>query len=622
MEFGMSTSLSLGTTTMKRKATRQYPTRCKLFLHSLDSKEFKGNSSYEPLEEFSYMGNPPNSKKIVSERFLDNFLDDSILNRIKTKENSCKGGFSYHSKNQGSNAISRDIISRKQDSNTFDNDYLPRKQLKISVQLYREILDKLLQKVEKSSWQKPNIHLKAAMVLRNITNWLPIKKQIGSISGVEIGDEFKFRAELCIVGIHHHFMKGIDYVERDGTTLATSVIVTSRYANTLDSDVLIYLGEGGNPRVLNSHPLKDQVLKRGNLALKNSMEHHSPVRVVYQTKYNVFKSSSLSQSSDRKTSKVVYVYDGLYLVEKYWQTRGEFGKNVLKFQMRRIARQSKSTRGFASKANNEFLHNESFFMKDISKGKEKMPINVVNTLDDKKPLPFVYYSNRTYPISSQKSILSSCDGCDCTDGCSDSEDCSCKIKNGKMFMYDYSEELIGKNRHIYECGANCKCFESCINRVSQRKFKFQLEVFKTELKGWGVRSKLHIPVGSFICEYVGEVLKVNEANQRNNMCDYLFDIENNEEGEGYTIDASRHGNVGRFINHSCFPNLYVQSVVHGDHVDKFSHIMLFAMRDIPPLQELTYDYKHRLGEIRCKNGDFKRKECNCESANCIKMFYE
>lgn len=56
-------------------------------------------------------------------------------------------------------------------------------------------------------------------------------------------------------------------------------------------------------------------------------------------------------------------------------------------------------------------------------------------------------------------------------------------------------------------------------------FRVHLELFKTALTGWGVRALQEIPKGSFVCEYVGEVITDKEADQREEDS-YLFDLEN------------------------------------------------------------------------------------------------
>ena len=54
--------------------------------------------------------------------------------------------------------------------------------------------------------------------------------------------------------------------------------------------------------------------------------------------------------------------------------------------------------------------------------------------------------------------------------------------------------------------------------------------------------------------YVGELLTSAEAERRVDSL-YLLEVDN------YVIDTSRRGNVSRFLNHSCTPNLQVQQVI-------------------------------------------------------------
>ena len=42
--------------------------------------------------------------------------------------------------------------------------------------------------------------------------------------------------------------------------------------------------------------------------------------------------------------------------------------------------------------------------------------------------------------------------------------------------------------------------------------------------GWGVRAAANIPKGSFVCEYVGEIISDSEADTREDS--YLFDLDN------------------------------------------------------------------------------------------------
>lgn len=52
----------------------------------------------------------------------------------------------------------------------------------------------------------------------------------------------------------------------------------------------------------------------------------------------------------------------------------------------------------------------------------------------------------------------------------------------------------------------------------------------------------------------------------------------------FCIDAGSCGNVARFINHSCEPNLFVQCVLSSHHDIRLARIVLFAADNIPPMQ--------------------------------------
>jgi histone-lysine N-methyltransferase SUV39H len=49
----------------------------------------------------------------------------------------------------------------------------------------------------------------------------------------------------------------------------------------------------------------------------------------------------------------------------------------------------------------------------------------------------------------------------------------------------------------------CRCGPDCINRVSQRPRDVPLEIFKTQEKGWGVRTAIDIVRGKVLGMYSG-----------------------------------------------------------------------------------------------------------------------
>lgn len=402
-------------------------------------------------------------------------------------------------------------------------------------------------------------------------------------------------------------------IDESKELVATSIVSSGGYDDDLDnSEFFIYTGQGGN--VLkgqkkgkqNLEP-KDQQLVTGNLALANSKAKKNPVRVIRGNK-------KAPISADAKH----YVYDGLYLVEEFWKETGSHGKNVFKFKMRRIPGQPELSWKVLKISKKSKLR-DGLCNFDISEGKERFPIYAVNELDDEKPPPFIYTAQMIYPDWCRP-IPPKC--CGCKKRCSESKNCACVAKNGGELPYNYDGAIVIAKPMVYECGPLCNCPPSCYLRVTQQGIKFQLEIFKTESRGWGVRSLNSIPSGSFICEYAGELLEDKEAERLAGKDEYLFDIGKEEdETSGFTIDAARKGNVGRFINHSCSPNLYAQNVLY-DHVEKrIPHVMFFAMDNIPPLEELSYHYNYRIDQVSDSNGNIKKKNCYCGSSDCTGRLY-
>ncbi|KAG2435157.1 hypothetical protein HXX76_007241 [Chlamydomonas incerta] len=100
------------------------------------------------------------------------------------------------------------------------------------------------------------------------------------------------------------------------------------------------------------------------------------------------------------------------------------------------------------------------------------------------------------------------------------------------------------------------------------------------------------------------------------------------DGEEYApmlvIDARTTGNVGRFINHSCDGNLTIQAVFAGVYRSTLLyHVGLYACRNIPPLEELSYNYGYhnQQQQQQAHKGGAAEKQfvmqCNCGAANCI-----
>ncbi|XP_048197352.1 histone-lysine N-methyltransferase SETDB2 isoform X2 [Perognathus longimembris pacificus] len=85
------------------------------------------------------------------------------------------------------------------------------------------------------------------------------------------------------------------------------------------------------------------------------------------------------------------------------------------------------------------------------------------------------------------------------------------------------------------------------------------------------------------------------------------------EGSVFLLDASKEGNVGRFLNHSCCPNLFVQNVFVETHDRNFPLVAFFTNRYVKARTELTWDYGYEAGTM-----PDKEILCQCGVNNCRK----
>eukprot|EP01132_Coremiostelium_polycephalum_P011342 gene11342-13889_t len=169
-----------------------------------------------------------------------------------------------------------------------------------------------------------------------------------------------------------------------------------------------------------------------------------------------------------------------------------------------------------------------------------------------------------------------------------------------------------------DCGDDClnrksyiECNENCINRENCRNQRFQNREYTSIIpfycgkKGWGLKTKNNVKKNDFIMEYCGEVISKTTCLQRmqqseNEKYFYYLTLDSKE-----CLDASKKGNLARFINHSCDPNCETQKWT----VDGEIKIGIFAIKDIPQDTELTFDYNYeRFGAAK--------QVCYCNSANC------
>lgn len=83
------------------------------------------------------------------------------------------------------------------------------------------------------------------------------------------------------------------------------------------------------------------------------------------------------------------------------------------------------------------------------------------------------------------------------------------------------------------------------------------------------------------------------------------------EEEAYTMDAKFEGNIGRYLNHCCDPNCFVQSVFVDTHDLRFHWVAFFAHCHISAGSELHWDYSYEPGQI-----PGRELICKCGAEKC------
>lgn len=158
-----------------------------------------------------------------------------------------------------------------------------------------------------------------------------------------------------------------------------------------------------------------------------------------------------------------------------------------------------------------------------------------------------------------------------------------------------------------ECIGDCGCGTNCQNQRFQQKQYANVSVIKTEKKGYGLRTNTDLRPDEFIFEYVGDVIGEQSFRKRMRQYDddgikhfYFMSLT-----KGEFVDATKRGNLGRYCNHSCNPNCYVDKWVVGDKL----RMGIFAERKIQAGEELVFNYNvDRYGA--------EPQPCYCGEPNC------
>ncbi|EPQ27042.1 uncharacterized protein PFL1_05326 [Pseudozyma flocculosa PF-1] len=144
------------------------------------------------------------------------------------------------------------------------------------------------------------------------------------------------------------------------------------------------------------------------------------------------------------------------------------------------------------------------------------------------PYDFVWVNGYVHDDTIPPSDPSELQGCDCEDDACNPATCKCFqkavrfdtlniYKESKQFAYNADgtlQDMMVPTYPIFECNSKCGCSSACTNRVVQKGRRVEIEFFKHQHYGWGVRARHRIKRHTFIGIYSGELVSDAEADRR------------------------------------------------------------------------------------------------------------
>ncbi|ODN01969.1 Histone-lysine N-methyltransferase SETD1 [Orchesella cincta] len=145
--------------------------------------------------------------------------------------------------------------------------------------------------------------------------------------------------------------------------------------------------------------------------------------------------------------------------------------------------------------------------------------------------------------------------------------------------------------------------ESDLLKFNQLRFRKKALRFARNV---GLFAAEPIAADEMVIEYVGQMIRSLVADVRETKYEaqgigssYLFRIDPET-----IIDATRCGNLSRFINHSCNPNCYAKVITIGGE----KKLVIYSKQPIAVSEEITYDYKFPFED--------EKIPCLCGTAGC------
>uniref|UniRef100_A0A1I7Y951 SET domain-containing protein n=1 Tax=Steinernema glaseri TaxID=37863 RepID=A0A1I7Y951_9BILA len=210
--------------------------------------------------------------------------------------------------------------------------------------------------------------------------------------------------------------------------------------------------------------------------------------------------------------------------------------------------------------------------------------------------------------------------CKCEGGRCDRRTCIC-IRNSTLKLsgnkIDPCQERVDYHQSVlYECCESCGCKGKCSNTFSSKSMPYRYEIFRRKHVGFGCRTLDKIGKGSFVAEFVGEVISKEQAKTRT-IQSFMYTSYHHPtiDDRDTVIDPYNYGNVARFFNHSCNENLLPFRFFREYRFVDRPHIGFFAKRDIEHGVELTIDYGLDWWAMNINNNFIQY--CCCDADYCV-----
>ncbi|XP_043942165.1 histone-lysine N-methyltransferase SETD1A [Protopterus annectens] len=168
-------------------------------------------------------------------------------------------------------------------------------------------------------------------------------------------------------------------------------------------------------------------------------------------------------------------------------------------------------------------------------------------------------------------------------------------------------ERRSEQRRLLSAMGTSSVADSDLLKLNQLKFrKKRLRFGRSRIHEWGLFAMEPIAADEMVIEYVGQNTRQVVADMREKRyakegigSSYLFRVDHDT-----IIDATKSGNLARFINHCCSPNCYAKVIT----IENQKKIVIYSKQPIGVNEEITYDYKFPIEENKIP--------CLCGTENC------